>query len=211
MRKAYILLLGTLLACACTNRHGGDQITTTSDETPGPVVQLHSFPLLVGHVWVYDNGDTLQAVSDTVINGSTAVKMVKINGTATEVSYYTNTSAGFYQAGTNSLYHALENPMGFIIDSPKFFSEPILLAQFPADTGVSWSSHDPAYEYYSRKWASYVTISAKAGKFNCIELISNSGAIEYYSDKGLVRVKTTVECFVAPCPTPTTTLVWTNF
>ncbi len=69
------ILLACCLACkkSHTNSNVHYPVGPTYPDTAGTAVRIDSFPLKVGNMWVYDNEDTLRAVSDTVINGMYAI------------------------------------------------------------------------------------------------------------------------------------------
>lgn len=216
MKALLVFLFSFLLFSGCKKNHqatGNDQSSNKTDitETAGPVIQLSSFPLKVGNMWAYENEDTVRIVSDSIINGIRALKVLKTNHSFVEVSYFANQPDGFYQLGTTSEYHAFENASGFIPNnSTNFLSTPVLLAKFPVDTSNRWNSNDLSYKNDFGQWKKYVTIATKAGKFDCIMLTRNR-MIEYYSVKGLVRTIEQVDCIMAPCPGISTNLVYVNF
>ncbi len=219
MKALLVFLFSILLLPGCEKNHqapGNGKSTNTNNtdntQTTGPVIQLSSFPLKVGNVWAYENEDTIMVVSDTIINGIQAIKVLKTNHGHAEVSYYANQPDGLYQLGTTADYHDFENALGMTIPNAtvKFFTTPILIAKFPVDTTTRWNSYDPSYKNDSGQWSEYVTITNKAGKFDCIALTRNR-VTEYYSVKGLVRITEQVDCIMAPCPGITTNLVYVNF
>jgi len=162
-----------------------------------------------GYTWVYDSGDTIRVGADTVINGIAACQVVKTNNGGKAISYYANRTDGFYLLGTNAKPYAFGGN-GFYADSAILFNNPILLAKFPVTLQKEWDTRVPLSKNDLRKWASYVTITTKAGRFNCIKLSGNH-IDEYYSLKGIVRIVNYVDCITAPCPPVVTDLVSYNF
>ncbi len=164
-------------------------------------------------MWVYDNGDTLRVITDTIINGMTAEKLVKTNRASVEISYYANQPTGLYLLGTNARPYSLENPYGgFGTEALTIFSTPMLLVKYPVIFNDEWSTNEPGAPYSRRSWVSFVSITNSIGTFNCAKLNSVDGhAIEYYSDKGLIRAINQPECFTTPCPPIVTNLIYVNF
>ncbi len=182
------------------------------NDTLGPVIQLDSFPLKVGNMWVYDNGDTIRAVSDTIINGNHAVRVIRNNDVQSVIMYFANMPGGFYQISGYSRFpgfaYSSVMSLNSTDDSLILYQTPAYLANFAADTDVLWNSFKT---YGNRHWMKYVQVTTPLGVINCKKMFTEYG-YEYYSDKGIVKV-------LAPLPVALkggnnlayTTLVYVNF
>ena len=189
-------------------------------DIPGPAIQLNSFPLTVGHMWVYDNGDTIRVVKDTTIGGIDAFKITKTNSGHTGRIYYANMSDGLHLLATswpNAYSAGITAPLYPDVatkDSLLYPDSSFLALKLPAAIANSWVPVFTATSSFmvQKTWDSYVKVTTKAGTFNCVKLKSNGGYYtEYYSDKGLIKVAEEVNCFTSPCPPLYTYLVYVNF
>jgi hypothetical protein len=215
MKKPHLIILILIVfGLSCTKK---SKVTSNGapQDPPGPAIQLSSYPLNVGNMWVYDNGDTIRAVADTTIGGMNATKMVKTNKRYSAIFFCANTEDGFYVVASNWT-HALE---GFTcpIDAGSgggpdilLATPPVLFAKYPIDTANAWDAHVPGYNHFMRQWNGYFTVSTRAGKFNCARM-STGMYTEYYSSKGLVQTVEYDQCDIAPCPVIVTKLIYVNF
>ena len=215
----HILTILLFLATICLGCKPGKDTqvskNTTQTDIPGPVISLSNFPLTVGNMWVYDNGDTLRAVADTTIGRITATKLVKKNGTYTAAIYCANLADGMHIIGSNWKYgfEELTGPLfaGYeAADTIEYPAPSILMMKLPVNTGLSWEANVPGFEHFQRQWLGYVTVTTPAGTFNCVKM-NTANENEYYSNKGLVQTIEATECLVAPCPVFTIKLVYVNF
>ena len=215
----HFLTISVFLAVACLGCKPGKDTqvskTTSPTDTPGPVISLNSFPLTVGNMWVYDNGDTIRAVTDTTIGGITATKLVKRNGNYTAAIYCANQADGMHVLGSNWKFgfEELTGPLysgSEAGDTVQYPNPSILMIKLPVAITNSWDVHIAGYEHFRRQWVSYVTVTTPAGTFKCVKM-TTPDLNEYYSDKGLVQTVGITECLVAPCPVFVTKLVYVNF
>ncbi len=214
------LMLVALVSTSCRTKMPLTSTDPNGYETdvPGPAVQLNSFPLIVGHMWVYDNGDTIRVVKDTTIGGMAAFKVTKTNSGFIGNMYYANLSDGLHLLATNWTFaysFGLTGPISpdfGLRDSLLYPDATFLELKFPATLGTSWEPVFTTTSSYRimKQWDKYVKVTTKAGTFNCIKLESNY-LTEYWSEKGLIKVAETVECLVGPCPPLYTHLVYVNF
>lgn len=212
MKKiAYLIFL---LISACTHDKKSATIDKNDDDKAGPVIQPGAYPLATGHMWIYDNGDTIKAVSDTTINGIYATKLVKTNGNYKAAVYCANMTEGLCIVATNwkrffNTFTYPYSPEDTISSTLIIPDAPILMEQLPVDNS-SWTVQVPTYVNYHRQWMGYVTTTTPAGTFDCVKLRTDAH-YEYYSSKGLVKTEDIITCITAPCPLPKTKLVYINF
>jgi hypothetical protein len=217
MTRLYLIaavLLFSMLACK-KSKQPGTPATTAFKDTSGSFVQVDSFPLTIGNMWVYDNGDTIRAVADTMIGGARAVKLVKSNAGFTVAVYCANRTGGCYIVASkvrNAFIGFTVCPFSTSSDSVLVVPDTAtLLAKLPVDTSASWEAHVPEYPTFTRRWTSYVTVHNAAGTFDCIKNTGDFTYADYFSRKGIVRYYIQPICFMGPCPPFVTNLVYVNF
>ncbi len=211
MRKAFlipILWLSLLTACK------PDKIDTAeTDEKAGPQITPGDYPMQTGHIWVYDNGDTIKAMGDTTINGISTRKMVKKNGTNSATAYYANLSGGWCLVASTStaMFNIFTDPSETTDTAHTLHipDQPAAMNKQPVTT-LDWQVNIPGVTSYTRRWVGYYTIKTPAGTFDCVKL-STGTAFEYYSTKGIVRTDRVVTCVTSPCPTLKAQLIYVNF
>lgn len=214
MNRTILLLTLLVVFAACRHKDTStDTVVTTTADVPGPPIALGEYPLAVGHMWVYDSGDTIRAVADTVINGMTVTKLTKTNTHYTHTVFCVNKPDGLYMVAANfaNAFLSLMNPAYDVpLDTLKIPDTAVRFTRLPVNIGAIWEAHIPNMRNSERMWIGFVTTTTLAGKFNCVKL--NAGYCdEYYSEKGLVKQVDHIECFVGPCPEMSTKLVYVNF
>lgn len=212
--RSYLILLSIVIAASACKHKPSPAPSSPAEDTPGPAISLGVYPLAVGHMWVYDSGDTITSVADTVINGTLTTKLIKSNGHYSYAIYCSNTSDGLRLIATNcsfpSVYASL---VVTTLDNPSqlnILATPVTFTALPVALRSSWDAHVPNMKYAERQWLNYLTTTTPAGTFNCA--VVRSGSLdEYYSEKGIVKLVDHPECFAAPCPEIVTRLVYVNF
>ncbi|PZF75021.1 hypothetical protein [Taibaiella soli] len=199
MRISIYLLSFLIFIAACKKEDPGPlhYFVLPADSDCAPVL-LDSFPLTQGHVWIYDSGDTMRTLADTIINGSKTTKLCIGQG-ANLVNYHLkNASDGFWNlafpldsatprnAGLSAYLYDM-NSVGNSLNAV-----PIRLMKFPIVLNDTFSSGENYFgEYYQSQWITFKRITTVAGTFDCAVLkVQSSGAqswYRYYSTKGLVR------------------------
>ena len=208
----FILMFSPFFGSTACKKHNNSPATSSETDVPGPAIQLNSFPLKPGNMWVYDSGDTIRVVADTVINGVAATKLTKNNAHYSLAVYCTNLPDGLHMLAANSS-NAFETLTVPVLDDPAPLVVPDPSVQFtklPVSLDGSWEAHIPNMKYSTRQWVKYVTVTTPAGTFNCVKM-SAGYFDEYYSDKGIIKRVDHPECFAAPCPDMITKLVYVNF
>ncbi len=217
MRKLPFILAMFILPCmAC--KHDSFKPTSNITDVPdptGPAITLSNFPLTIGNMWVYDNGDTMRAVSDSTINGVAVTRLVVSNSGHQASFYCANKADGFYIVASNMKYdfNYLTCPLSGILNVTDTLQVPapsVLYAKYPIDTATQWNPHNPGWVNAQKQWMGYYVVTTPAGTFNCVAL-NSGGLIEYYSSKGLVKTKEIIECITGPCPPLTEKLIYVNF
>ena len=182
-------------------------------DVPGTAITLDSFPLKIGNQWVYriitqttksesplssgtaslslstpDSGFlTVGVVSDTLINGFRLYGLSIPSQSAffTYNSIYLSDS--FLYANLTDGLHRItaggNTDSNYVLDSTE------ALIKLPVAMNTKWS-----YNYVTRQWTDYVTVTTPAGKFDCVKLSVTEnmgsdlyGMVQYYSSKGLIQ------------------------
>lgn len=217
MNKIIIIAIAFFIGLGACTRDKEIKLDTPADaDKAGPEIRMDSFPISVGHIWAYDNGDTVRAVKDTSINGVRAVKMVKTNGQYSAAVYYANLSDGLHIVATNwkPFFKEITYPFtqSDTVSSRLIIpDEPVLVAKLPIVAANHWSITIPAGSVnQTRQWMGFVTVTTTAGTFDCAKLYTGT-CYEYYSSKGIVQTADIINCITTPCPQPKVKLVYMNF
>ena len=211
MKNIHLLLVITIILYAsCKQSSNNNNIAALAlpADVAGPVVQVDSIPLQVGHQWIYkkmnqvisqytnqttsklsmpDSGSvTISSVTDTLVNG---VRFTRLSASTSgslflfsigdDNGYYINLFEG-----THRITNFSHTDTTYLIDSTDN------IMRTPNRLNTIWYTPNGV-----RQWMGYVTVTTPAGTFNCVKLHYTGSfgngedywADQYYSTKGLVQ------------------------